>query len=322
MTSPALQICFHDHCFDGVASAATFLRFHRDRIAPVGDDQLRLRGLAHKAGALFGDEIYQGKTNCIVDFRFAADPRLTWWFDHHQSAFETPADRAAFEADATGRKHWDPAAKSCTKFLARVAKEKFGFDESPLRELIDWAEIIDGALFPSAKVAVELTEPAMQLMLLIEATRDEALCPRLVRALSTHTLSDVIAEPWVQEPLVPLLARHRELVATVLHRLKVDGGVCEYDLADTGVDNINKFIAYFAHPDATYTVSVTRSERRSKISLGSNPWRQDQRKHNLAKMAERHGGGGHPAVSAISFKPEELERAREVARSLAAELRS
>jgi len=28
---PALQICYHDHCFDGVASAATFLRFYRER---------------------------------------------------------------------------------------------------------------------------------------------------------------------------------------------------------------------------------------------------------------------------------------------------
>jgi hypothetical protein len=322
MPRPALQIGFHDHCFDGVASAATFLRFFRDRVSPLTDAEVRLRGLAHKAGALFGDEIFEGEENCIVDFRFARDGRLTWWFDHHQSAFETPADEAAFRADTSGRKHWDPAAKSCTRFLARVLRERFGFDERPLQELIDWAEIIDGAQFPSPKVAVELGEPAMQLMLLIEATRDEELCPRLIRELSRRPLSEVIAERWVQEPLAPLLARHRELVATVLHRLKVDRGVCEYDLADTGVDNVNKFIAYFAHPEATYTVAVTRSERRSKISLGSNPWRQAQRRHNLAAMAERHGGGGHPAVAAISFKPEELERARQTARALADELRT
>ena len=34
MPKPALQICYHDHCFDGVASAATFLRFYRDRVKP------------------------------------------------------------------------------------------------------------------------------------------------------------------------------------------------------------------------------------------------------------------------------------------------
>ena len=31
---PALQICYHDHCFDGVASGAAFLRFYRDKVKP------------------------------------------------------------------------------------------------------------------------------------------------------------------------------------------------------------------------------------------------------------------------------------------------
>ena len=321
MSQPRLQICYHDHCFDGVASAATFLRFWRDKVAPLDDAEVRFRGLAHRAGQLFGEEVFEGQDNVIVDFRFTPDPRLTWWFDHHQSAFESPADLEAFKADATGHKHWDPRAKSCTKFLARVAKEKFGFDDAPLAELIEWAEIIDGAQFPDARTAVELTEPAMQLMLLIEATRDPALCPRLIGELSRRPLSEVLREPWVTGPLQPLLQRHRELVSTVLHRLEVDGGVAQYDLADLGVDNINKFIAYAAHPDATYTIAVTRSDQRSKVSLGSNPWRQQDRKHNLAQIAERYGGGGHPAVAAISFKPEDLEKAREAARTIAKELR-
>jgi len=319
MPRPALQICYHDHCFDGVASAATFLRFHRDRISPI--DDVALRGLAHRAGQLFGEEVFAGADNVIVDFRFTPDARLTWWFDHHQSAFESPADEATFRADASGKKHWDPTAKSCTRFLARVVSERFGFDQRPLAELIEWAEIIDGAQFPDAQTAVELRDPAMKLMLLIEATRDASLCPRLIHALAERPLSEVVREPWVTEPLAPLLDRHHELVRTVTARLRVEGGVAEYDLADLGVDNVNKFIAYAASPSVMYTVSVTRSASRSKVSLGSSPWRQPERKHNLAALAERYGGGGHPAVAAISFKPEQLEEARSAARLLAAELR-
>src|SRR5437764_1215189 len=108
MARPVLQIGYHDHCFDGVASAATFLRF--------------------------------------------------------------------------------------------------GWDFSALAELIDWAEVIDGAQFPDAKTAVELTKPAMQLMLLIEATKDPELCPRLIRELSQRPFSAVVHEPWVVGPLSPLLA--------------------------------------------------------------------------------------------------------------------
>jgi hypothetical protein len=316
---PALQVCYHDHCFDGVASAATFLRFYRERVKPVSE--VGLLGMAHKAGQLFGADAFAGDENAVVDFRFSADPRLTWWFDHHQSAFETPSDEAAFKADQSGRKFWDPAAKSCTRFLARIAQEKFGWDPTPLRELVDWAEIIDGALFPDAQMAVALVEPAMQLMLLIEATRDPELCPRLIRELSDRPLSEVLRESWVTEPLQPLLARHREVVRLVTSRIQLAGGVASCDLADLGVDNVNKFIAYAADPATLYTVSVTRGPSRSKISLGSNPWRQGERRHNLAKIAERYGGGGHPAVAAISLPPDQLDQAREAARVIADELR-
>src|SRR3954471_42196 len=220
---PALQICYHDHCFDGVASAATFLRFYRDKVRPVPDPALK--GMAHKAGQLFSEEAFAGEENAVVDFRFSADPRLTWWFDHHQSAFETPADEAAFKADRTGRKFWDPAAKSCTRFLARVAEQKFGWTPAPLHELIDWAEVIDGALFPNPQMAVSLTDPAMQLMLLIEASKDPQLCPRLIRELSDRPLSAVLRETWVTGPLQPLLKKHREVVATVTSRIQLDRGV-------------------------------------------------------------------------------------------------
>ena len=321
MTRPALQICFHDHCFDGVASAATFLRFYRERVRPLAADQVAFRGLAHKAGALFSDEVFAGEENAIVDFRYSADPRLTWWFDHHHSAFDPKELEASFRADQSGRKFWDPVAKSCTRFLARVCGERHGFDQRPLQELIDWAEVIDGALFPDARTAVALEHPAMQLMLLIEATKDPGLCERLICALAERTLSEVLREPWVTGPLGPLLARHQEVVAAVRGRLGVRSGVAEFDVADLALDNVNKFIAYHHDASALYTVSVTRSPGRSKISLGSNPWRQPERRHNLAKMAERFGGGGHPAVAAISFKPDELERARAVAKELAEELR-
>jgi hypothetical protein len=323
MARPALQICYHDHCFDGVASASTFLRFYRERVKPgLAASAVSFLGMAHKAGDLFEGDVFAGEENAVVDFRFTPDPRLTWWFDHHQSAFEKPADEAAFRADKSGKKFWDPKALSCTKFIARTVAERFGFETAPLRELIDWAEMIDGARFPDPQMAVNLTEPAMQLMLLIEASKDSELCPRLIRALADRPFSEVLREPWVTDPLRPLLARHREIVRMVAERIRLDRGVAEFDLADLGIDNVNKFIAYAENGSTRYTVSVTRSANRSKVSLGSNPWRQDERRHNLAQMAERYGGGGHPAVAAISFRPEQLEEARAAARVLAAELKT
>ena len=37
--------------------------------------------------------------NAIVDFKYSASPKVTWWFDHHLSAFLTPEDQKDFERD-------------------------------------------------------------------------------------------------------------------------------------------------------------------------------------------------------------------------------
>ncbi len=47
-------------------------------------------GLVHRAGALFNEADFIGDENAIVDFKYSASPKITWWFDHHLSAFLTP----------------------------------------------------------------------------------------------------------------------------------------------------------------------------------------------------------------------------------------
>ncbi len=129
-----------------------------------------------------------------MDFRYSQDPRLTWWFDHHISAFQEPGDEAHFRADASGRKFYDPTAKSCARFLARTVAEKFGFDTGPVAELIEWAEIIDGALFPNPRMPVELKEPALRLMTWVENNRNPALAVRFIEDLVSKPLAAIAAE--------------------------------------------------------------------------------------------------------------------------------
>src|SRR5207244_13419652 len=99
-------------------------------------------------------------------------------FDHHQSAFLSSQDEAHFHADKSGKKFLDPTRKSCTEFIADVARKKFGFDAEPLRDLVHWAHVIDGALYESAAQCVELKEPALQLRQLIEGDTDDTFIDR------------------------------------------------------------------------------------------------------------------------------------------------
>ena len=172
-----MHVLFHDNCFDGAASAAVFSRFYRERIRP--DATLSYQGLSHQAGGTpVPESAFQGDENAIVDFRYSQSPRLTWWFDHHASAFQTDGDEAHFLADTSGRKFHDARRKSCTVYLADVARDRFGFDPGPMVELLEWAEIIDGAQFPSPQMAVALREPALQLMTVLEANHDPDAHPR------------------------------------------------------------------------------------------------------------------------------------------------
>ena len=168
-----IRVLYHDHCFDGAASAAYFSRFIAGAVHP--DAEFRYTGMAHKASQLFDSTLFDGDENAIVDFKYSSDPKLTWWFDHHQSAFLTAEDQEQFRRDTSGRKLYDPAYKSCTAFICRVAADRFGFRAPDLDDLVHWSLIIDGAQYPDARTAVELGAPAMKLTLVIEAAKGSCI---------------------------------------------------------------------------------------------------------------------------------------------------
>jgi hypothetical protein len=314
-----LRLLYHGHCFDGVASAVVFTRFYRSRVSAGAE--VGYTPLLHTPGALFDESMFDGDENAIVDFKYSPSARLTWWFDHHQSAFLSPADEAHFRADRSGLKFWDAESKSCTEFIARVAREHFGFQDPSLEPLINWAHVIDGAFYESAAQPVELREPALQLMQVIENVPEDDFIEGIIRDLNLRTLEEVATGEEVQRRFRPILARHLETVETIRRKAVYARGVVNFDLVEEGIEAFNKFIPYYVHPETTYSVAVTRGSHRTKISVGSNPFSPRPRRHNIATICERYGGGGHAVVGAVSLGTAEVERAREVAREIVAELR-
>lgn len=316
---PTLKIFFHDSCFDGAASAAIFADFYRQVKDPAAD--VKLVGMQHTRGDPFADIDDVGDDSACVDFRFT--PRVAWWFDHHVSAFQPATLEAEFLADTSGQKFFDPKAKSCSAFEARVLREQFGWRPSAtFEELIYWADIIDGAQFETAAMPVELSEPALKIMTWLEHNRDEKRAHELIFLFGNRPLSELCELPWIAEPLLPLLEAHKKHIDLIASRAVQDRGVVHFDLADDGVSAHNKFIAYYLFPEARYTVGVTSSPERAKISVGFSPWSPAPRKHNIAAICERYGGGGHPVVGAVSLPPGELARARQIAREIIDELAS
>ncbi|MBM3775367.1 MAG: phosphoesterase [Acidobacteria bacterium] len=315
-----IRILYHDHCFDGAASAAYFSRFIEGAFHPGAE--FCYTGMAHTASQIFEPGLFDGDENAIVDFKYSSDPRLTWWFDHHQSAFLSQEDAEHFRRDTSGKKLYDPSYKSCTSFIAAVARQKWGFEAPDLAQLVEWAQIIDGAQYPDARTAVELGAPAMRLTLVIEAAKGSGVVQRIIGWMRRRPLEQIVAEPEIEALYKPLYERHLRSVEVIRERARQDNGVVYFDLTGCELEGYNKFIPYYLFPDSMYTVSVSPSSSRAKVSVGSNPWAAEEPKHNLASICERYGGGGHARVGAISFAPDALEQARSVAAEIARELKS
>ncbi len=315
-----VRVFFHDRCFDGACSAALFSRFYSERIR--NDVEFVFSGLLHRAGALFNENDFDGDENVIVDFKYSSSPKITWWFDHHESAFLSAADADHFEQDQSNRKFYDPSFKSCTNFMAMIAEQRFGFNPAPVADMIHWADIVDGALYPDARTAVEMKAPAMKLTMVIESTQDSTFVPRLIPLLATQSLANVLDAPFVAPLLPPLLERHQRSIAILKERTESKDGTLFFDVTDKELEGYNKFVPYYLHPETVYSVGLSKSSFRVKVSVGSNPWAPVEPVVNLAKICERYGGGGHARVGAISFDVTQHEAAKKAAAEIVEELRA
>ncbi len=315
-----VRVFYHDKCFDGASSAALFSRFYRERVR--NDVEFVFSGLLHRAGALFNEAHFDGDENAIVDFKYSSSPKITWWFDHHESAFLTPEDAAHFEQDQSNRKFYDPDFKSCTSFIAMIAEQRFGFNPAPVADLIYWTDIIDGAMYPDARSAVEMKSPAMKLTMVIESAKDSNFVPRLIPLLASKPLAEILEQPFVAELLPSLLQRHERSINLLGERAESKDGTLFFDITDQDLEGYNKFVPYYLYPDCVYNVGLSKSSFRVKVSVGSNPWATSDRLVNLAKICERYGGGGHARVGAISFDVTQGEAARKASQEIVEELRA
>jgi len=303
---PSLEIFFHDNCFDGATSAALFTDFYRRHID--ADADVRYVGMQHSAGDPFEGVALDAEDNACVDFRYTASEHLTWWFDHHVSAFQPAELRAHFDADRSGQKFFDPTVKSCAKFIVDTLTREFGYElPAGFAEFVRWAHVIDSAAFASAADAVDLSPPHMQLMTWLEHNEDAERTHELIRSMGRDSLAELCRKDWIHEPLQPLLEQHQRNIELVRSRALCVSGVVSYDVVSAGDSAPNKFISYYLFPDARYTVALSRIKIGLKVSVGYNPWCGKPREHNIAELCEPYGGGGHPVVGAITFPEHDLD---------------
>lgn len=317
-------VATHGHCFDGMCSAVMFTRLLR-HLHPGEQLAFTYRAQGYGPGQNGVDPaIFTGDDNAVLDFRFSRAPKLTWYFDHHVSAFPSTEDRVTYEEraqDSSARTMFhDGTYGSCTKLIADIGKARFGLDVSNDAELIRWADMIDTAGFPSAEMAVARSEPVLHLMTVVEQHGGDAFLQAMVPRLLEEPLEEISRGKDIDEAFAPLAAQHEAYVELVKQHAVVKGDVVIVDLSSVVIDVAAKFVTYSLWPDSAYSVVLSCSPSKCKISIGYNPWSPVPRRHNIAAICERHGGGGHPVVGAISLPSDQKERAQKLMNELAEEL--
>lgn len=317
---PRLKLFFHDACFDGTASAALFSAFYRARepaavIEPVG--------MLHSTGDPFAGVVMDADDHACVDFRFCADPRMRWWFDHHPTAFQPESLREVFEREHQPTWYFDPSSASCAGLIARTLASRYGWTPPPhLADAVTWADKIDAAQFKSAEDAVALVEPAQRLAAWLAHGRSPLDTAQYVGWLSRASLEQVAARPEVA-PQLAAVAEERAHELDAVKRLGVwHDDVIVFDRFDDVGARSPGFLGYLLFPRCLYAISGTSTLTSIKISVGVNPWTTQKRRHDIGELCARHGGGGHAVVGGVTLRADELPRARETLAAMVRELTS
>src|SRR5260370_7934426 len=94
----------------------------------------------------------------------------------------------------------------------------------------------------------------------------------------------MLEPPLVGNHLVAVLERHRRSIEILRERIEARDGVIFFDVSDLDLEGYNKFIPYLLHPECVYSISVSASASRAKVSLGTNPSNLPTASQTLASL--------------------------------------
>jgi hypothetical protein len=302
MTGPESTLYFHKQCFDGIASAVICRAYLVEH-----------EGWPQPTAVPIGYELQRewlktpfARWTAVVDFLF--HPEARFWADHHETTF-------AGGPPAQMRKGWfyDPTADSCAGLLARTLTSSAP-NLRRFAELARWADVTDAAHYQSPEEALFPPAPALIVNgALADASPDE--CSSLVAFLSTQSLAQAAALPWIVAKTVALETRVRAGLKLLKGALRVDGGVASF-IVDSPPDVlIHRYAPYVFAPDARYSAGPIRLVDRIRLSVMRNPWIDFESIH-LGSLCARFGGGGHQRVGAATFAPAEHEKAQSALREI------
>lgn len=283
--SVKLNIYFHRD-FDGITSAALLTKiftglnmYDEFEYTPV-DYDIKDKWL----------ETGLKQPSAVLDFLY--HPEAVYYFDHHTTSFIDEADKYSFVE--TDSRFWNPKFKSTPSLLEFKFKSYFNFYD--YADLIKWSDIIDSAEYSSPKDLYDYNNPYILLNKLIsyyysDTSRileilEAILCNKIDLFLSKHLM--IINKIHENE---------MKNINLVKSKMIVSDNICFFDQSMVSI-GFQRYLSYYFYPEIDYTIAIYKKAQNYSISVGYNPWKNEN-PIDLGEIATIYGGGGRHNVAGI-----------------------
>ncbi|HEY5221414.1 MAG TPA: hypothetical protein VIJ29_04760 [Candidatus Paceibacterota bacterium] len=301
------DIYFHND-FDGRASAAVMLAFLQSR----GDDIEHFVPVNyHLTKQWMGEnffrkhKLFKGKRNppIVVDFMY--HPGTAFWFDHHPTAFKKDSWKKKFKPDRFH--HIEPRYASNCHLTYAALRSDFRWKPQPhLKELVRWADVIDGAHYKNPLQTITIKEPAFEIDAFVDKTGDdEKQTVSLIKLLAKKSITEIATLKKIKKAAASIRKDNLKTLTFYRKHLKVMGDATFIDLVGSGFHSL-RFAPYYLKPKLMYGVRLTEKNGLYHLGIGANPWIKGaaEKKHRDAHAGEilkKYGGGGHKKAGAVEF---------------------
>lgn len=280
-----INIYFHKD-FDGIVSAALitkifskFNKYDEYRYFPV-DYNMKDKWLDMNIEQPFA----------ILDFLY--HPKSEYYFDHHTTSFLNDNLKRNFKE--TDTHIWNDKFKSTPSLLKY--KYKNNFDFSYYSDLIKWSDIIDSAGYISPKDLYDYSNEYINLNKLIGYYySDDNKIIEVVNVLINNNLQAFLKSE--AEVLRMIKKNENYIINSIYSKMVLKGNVCFFDQSKVS-GNFQRYVSYYFYPDIDYTIAIYKKENNYSVSIGYNPWKNNN-DINLGEVAKHFGGGGRMNVAGI-----------------------
>ena len=310
-------IYFHSPCFDGIIACVLAWDFLGEEL---GWSIRRIQPVNYEQKATWLNSAVNERC-AVLDFLY--HPSAGFWVDHHATTFLNPVAEANYRARASGERStllYDSHYGSTASLLWDSFKSFFS-SRPRFSDMAKWADKIDSARYESVKEAIFGDAPALQINFSLMLA-DAMYCEFLVRHLRERDLKQVSELPEVAQRFEEVRKRIDKGLEHLRNRIMLlEDGIVAFDV-DTAEDAIvSRYAPYYFHPDARYSIGLSRRSEGVGITAMRNPWLEFE-SVPLGEVFKRHGGGGHRRVASVFLSGDRAKSAEKIADEILSEMRN